>query len=95
VETDKDHALERISDIDDLLYWNEDYDNADESEDNCTADSKSDIEQDTGIKNPECPEWRDESPPPNVPRLIWLTTTSQRQAEMVLMMVNAIETRRN
>jgi len=32
---------------------------------------------------------------PNVPRMIWPTHKSQREAEKLLVTVNAIETRRN
>jgi len=59
------------------------------------SDVDSDIEQDNSIEDLECPEQRDVSATPNVPGLIRPTRKSERQAEKVLMTVNAIETRRN
>jgi hypothetical protein len=53
------------------------------------------MKQDNSIENPEYLEQRDVSAAPNVPRLIQPTQKSNRQAEKVLMTVNAIETRRN
>jgi len=53
------------------------------------------MEQNNGIKNLECPEQRDVSDAPNVPGLIPPTRKAKRQAQEVLVMVNAIETRRN
>jgi len=52
------------------------------------------MEQDNFIEDPDCPEKRDVTAPPNVPRSIRPTLNSKRQAEKVLMTVNAIETRR-
>jgi hypothetical protein len=46
-------------------------DNSNDSQDGCAVAIESDIEQDNGIKNPECPEQRDVSALPNVPGLIW------------------------
>jgi hypothetical protein len=43
----------------------------------------------------ECPEQRGVSAMPNIPGLIQLTQMSKREAEKVLVMVYAIETRRN
>jgi hypothetical protein len=59
------------------------------------ADVESDIKQDNSIKNPQCAEQRHVRAAPNVPRLIQCTAISQRQAEKLLVMVNAMETRRN
>jgi len=95
VECDEDSAPGSISDTEDWLDWNGDVDNANGSEDDCAADVESDIEQDKSIEDPECPEQRDESVAPNVPRLIWPIRKSRRQPEKVLMTVNAIETTRN
>jgi hypothetical protein len=95
VESDDDSAPESISDTDDWLNWNGDLENPNDSEDDCAADDESDIEHNNGIKDPECPEQQDVSAAPNVPGLIRLTQKSKRQAEKVLVTVNAVETRRN
>jgi len=78
-----------------LLHWNGDFKNANDSEGNCAADFESDIEQDNSIEDAQCAEQRDVCATPNVPGLIWGTLKSKRQAEKVLMTVNAIEMRRN
>ena len=65
------------------------------SKDDCAADNEYNIEQNIGIKDSECPEQQDVSAAPNVPRLVWPTRKSKRQAEQVLVTVNAVETRRN
>jgi len=64
-------------------------------EDVCAADDESDIEQNNGIKDSECPEQQDVTAAANVPRLVRQTRKSKRQAENVLVTVNAVETRRN
>ena len=78
-----------------MLYWNGDLDNRNHNEDVCAVDSESDTEQDKSNKDSEWPEQRNVSATPNVPRLIRPTWKSRRQAEKVLMTVNAIEMRRN
>jgi len=70
-------------------------DNRNDSEEDCAADDESDIEPNTGIEDPECPEQQDVSAAPNVPGLVRPTRKSKRQAEKVLVTVNAVETRRN
>jgi len=95
VDSEEDSAPHSISDTDDWLNWNGDLDNLNDSEDNWVADIESDIEQDNSIEATECPEQWDVGGPPHVPRLIRPTPKSKRQAERVLMTVNAIETRRN
>jgi len=95
VESDEDSAPDSIPDTEDWLNWNWDLDNPNDSEDNCAANVESDIEQDNSIEDPECPEQRNLSATPNVPGLIRPTRKSQRQADNVLMTVNAIKTRRN
>jgi len=70
-------------------------DNPNDSKDDCAADDEFDIEPNTGIENPECPEQQDVSAAPNVPGLVRPTRKSKTQAEKVLVMVNAVETRRN
>jgi len=69
-------------------------DNTNDSEDDCAADDESDIGPNNGIEDSECPEQRDVSAAPNVPGLVWPTWKSKRQAENVLVMVNAVETQR-
>jgi len=95
VESDDDSAPESISDTDDWLNWNGDLDNPNDREDDCAADDESDIGPNNGIEDPECPEQQDVSAAPNVPRLVRPTRKSKRQAEKVLVTVNAVETRRN
>jgi len=53
------------------------------------------MEQGTSIGDPESTEQRDVSAAPNVPKLIQRTHKSKRQADKVLVMVNAIEMTRN
>ena len=95
VKSHEDSTPESIWDTEDWLNWNGDLDNPNDSEDNCTADVESDIEQDNIIEDLECPEQWDVSVVPNVHGLIRPTQKSNRQAEKVFMMVNAIKTRRN
>jgi hypothetical protein len=68
--------------------------NPNDTDDDCAVDIESDIEQGNDIKDPECPAECDLSTAPNVPGLIWATRKSERQAEMGILMVNAIEMRR-
>ena len=82
-------------DTEDYLNWNGDFDNPNDSEDDWGAHVESDIEQDNSIEDLASPDQQDVSAAPNVPRLIRPTRESKRQAEKVLMTVNAIETRRN
>jgi len=70
-------------------------DNPNDSEDDCAADDEFDIGPNKGIEDPECPEQQDVSAAPNVPRLVRPTRKSKRQAEKVLVTVNAVEMRRN
>jgi len=95
VESDQDSAPESISDTDDWLNWNGDLDNPNDSADDCAADDESNIEQNNGIEDLECPEQQDVSAAPNVPGLVRPTRKSKRQAEKVLVTVNAVETWRN
>jgi len=94
-ESDKDSAPESLSDTDDWLNWNGNLCNPNDSEDGCAADDESDIEQYNGIEDLECPEQQNVSAMPNVPGLVRPTLKSKRQAEMVLLTVSAVETRRN
>jgi len=95
VKSDEDSTLESISDTADWLDWNCDLDNPNNSEDDCAVDVESDIEQDNSIEDLECPEKWIVSATPNLLGLIRPIQKSKRQAEMVLVMVNAMETRRN
>jgi len=95
VESDEDSAPESISDTEDWLNWNGDLDNPNDSEEDCAADDDSNLEHNNCIEDPECPEQQDVSAAPNVPGLVRPTRKSKRQAENVLMTVNAAETRRN
>jgi hypothetical protein len=95
VESDEDSAPESISDTNDWLNWNGDLDNPNDSEEDCAADDDSNIEHNNCIKDPECPEQQNVSTVPNVPGLVRPTRKSKRQAEKVLVTVNAVEMRRN
>jgi len=95
VESVEDCAPESISVTEDWLNWNGDLDNPNDSEDNCAADVESDMEQDNSIEDPQCPEQRDVSAARNGPRLIRPTPKSKRQAEKLLVTVNAMERRSN
>jgi hypothetical protein len=70
-------------------------DNPIDSEDDCAADDESNLKPNNGIQDPECSEQQDVSAAPNVPRLVQPTQKSKRQAEKVLVTVNAVETQRN
>ena len=94
VKSDEDSAPESISDTENWPDWNCDLHNSNDSEDDWAADVESDIEHDNGIEDPECPEQGDVSATSNVHRLIRPTRKSNRQAELVLVTVNAMETRR-
>jgi len=70
-------------------------DNPNDSVEDCAADDGSDIEYNNCIEDPECPEQQDVRAALNVPGLVRPTQKSKRQAETVLVTVNAAETRRN
>jgi len=95
VESDEDSPPGSISDINNWLNWNGDLDNPNESEDNCEADNESGTELSNGIKASESPEHRVVSAAPIVPGLIRPTRRLMKQAEMRLINVSAMETRRN
>jgi len=75
--------------------WNEDLDNPNNGEHVSEADNESDIMSDSGIDDTETPEDWDVRSAVNVTGLIQLTLRSKIPADMVLMMVNTTETRRN
>jgi len=95
VESDDDSPPESISDTEDWLTWNGHLDNPNDSQEDCAAADESDIEHNNGIEDLECPEQQDVSAAPNVHGLVRPTQKSKRQAEKVLVTVNAVETRRN
>jgi len=95
VKSDKVNAPESILDNENWLNWNGDLDNPNDSEDDCTADEESDIEHNNGIEDPECPEQQDVGAAPDLHGFVRPTRKSTRQAEKVLVTVNAVETRRN
>jgi hypothetical protein len=70
-------------------------DNPNDSKEDCTADDDSDVDHNNCIEDPECSEQHDVSTAPNVPGLVRPIPKSKRQAEKVLMTVNAAEMRRN
>jgi len=70
-------------------------DNPNNCKNNLEANNESDIELDNVDVDPETPELQDVSAAPLVPGLIRPTRRSMTCAEMVLMMVNTMETRRN
>jgi len=69
-ESDEDSTPESISDTEHWLNWNGDFDIPNESEDDCEADSESDIELDNCFEDPECPLQRDVCAASNVPS-VW------------------------
>jgi len=95
VESNEDSAPESISDTNDWLNRNGDLDNPNDSEDDCAVDDESDIEQNNGIEDSACPEQQNVSAAPNVPGFVRPIRKSKRQAEKVLVTVNAVETWRN
>jgi len=76
VERDDDCAPARISDTDDWANWNGDFDNPNDSKEDCAADDESDIGPNNGIEDVECPEQQDVSAAPHVPGLVWPTWKS-------------------
>jgi len=95
LDGDGDCAPEGFSDAKNYLNWHGHLDNPNNSEDDCAADNESDIEQNNGIEDLECPEQQNVSAAPNVPGLVQPTRKSERRAEIVLVMVNANKTRKN
>jgi len=95
VTSDEESAPEGMRNTEDWLNRNRDLDNRSDSEDDFTADVEPDSGQQKPIQDPEYPDERDVSATANFPRLIRARVQSKRQAQMVLMTVIAIETRRN
>jgi hypothetical protein len=65
------------------------------SEDDCEAGDESDLAQNNVIEESETTAQRDVCAGPNVHGLIRTTWKSNSQAEKVIVMVSAMETRRN
>jgi len=95
VRSDEDSAPEGTSVTEDSLNWTGDFDNPNDSEDDCAADVEFDLEQDNVFDDPECTEQRDVGAIPNVAGLIWPTRKSKRSPWKVMVIVSATETRRN
>jgi len=95
VKSDEETTPESISDTKNCLNWNGNLDDPNHCEDNCLADIQSNVVPENGIEVRESLEKRDVSAALIVPRLIRPTPKSKRQAEMVLLTVNAMETGRN
>jgi len=94
-ESDENSAPESISDTENWLNWNGDLDNWNVNEDDWEAENASDSAQDTVIEDPETPAQWDVSASPNVPGLLWPSRHSKKKAKRLVMMVSAMETRRN
>jgi len=73
VETGEDSEPHTIWDTEDWFNWNGDLDNRNDSEDDCPAAVESDMEQESRMEHPECPEQWDISTARNIPGLIWPT----------------------
>jgi len=78
-----------------LLNCSGDLDNSNDNDADCAADGECDIELHNAIKDPQCPQPRDVNATRNVLGRIRPTRKLKRQSEKVLVMFNAIETRRN
>jgi len=94
-ESDEDRSPKIISDTENLLNWNGDLDNPNDSEDNWEADNESDMELDKGSVDSQTPEVWNVSAVPNIPGLNRPIRQSRKKVEKVLLMVNIMETRRN
>jgi len=94
-KSDKDSTTESILETEDWVSCNGYLDNPNDSRDDCVADDWPAAVEVTIIYDPEWLWQWDVSSMPNVPGLIWPTWNSQRQAEKVLLIINAIEMRRH
>ena len=65
------------------------------SQNDWVVDDKSDVELDPGILDLKSPSPQDLCAPPNVPRLIQLTWTSQKNTAKGIIIVSKMEMRRN
>jgi hypothetical protein len=67
VKSDGDSSPASISDTDDCVHQNGNFDHPNNSEGNFMAPVESDIEPGDAIENPDCQEQRDVGAPPTVP----------------------------
>jgi hypothetical protein len=95
VEGDGHSAQGSIMETDDWLNWHGDLENLNDSEDDCAADDETDIGPNNPMEDAECPEQQDVGAAPNVPGLVRPTRNSKRQAESVLVLVNAVVLQKN
>jgi len=82
-------------DTEGLSHWNGDLDNPNITEDDCTTDNESYIEQRNGIEDPGCPAQWDVSVAPTFRGLIRPIRKSTREAQNLFATVHALETRQN
>jgi hypothetical protein len=94
-DSEEESTPQRILESENWLNWDRDLDNANDSKDDCATDAESAIGREMSIEDPEHPVLRDVCATPNVSALFWPTLKSKIQAEMVLVMFNAIQTRRD
>jgi hypothetical protein len=94
-ESDEDSIPEGISDTNNWWHRSQDLDDLYDGNNNGQSGSESDIVPDNCIEDTETLEQQDVSAAPNVPRLIWPIQRSKTKAEIVLLIVNTMETRRN
>jgi hypothetical protein len=90
-----DSSMESISDTENWLNWNGDFDNPNESGDNREADNESVRELDNSSKVSDSPEQQMVSVALNVPRLIRSIQWLNKQVEQAFRMVNIMERKRN
>jgi hypothetical protein len=83
VESDNISTPELISDTENWVTWTGDLDNPNDSEDDCAVDNESDIENNNGIEDQECPDRQDVNAAPNDPRLVQPIWKSKTQVETV------------
>ena len=94
-ESDENSTSKSISNTENWLYCNSDFNNPNVSEPDWEADDESDFEQDNVINDPETPPQHDGCATPNVPGLIRLSPRLKKKAEMLIVTVSPMEMRRN
>lgn len=94
-ESDWHCTPDSICDTNNWLDWTAYVDNPSLSQDDQVENNKSDVELDPGILDLKRPSQQNLCVPLNVPRLIWLTWRFQKKAANGIMIVSALETRRN
>ena len=94
-ESDKNGSPEIIWDTEYWLNWKGDLDNPNESENDWEADNQSDIELHNASDESETPDQGNGSTAQIVHGLIRPIWPTKKMVEMVLMMVDIMETRRN